>query len=197
MRPNELTSPFLSLSLLSVPSRCTLLHRTAGDTERRYHLRYYKTGICVYDTDSRGFCAKNGAHCAFAHGQNDLRNPLYDIHEMTIHNSSLDDQENGNMMNGYSTSLDKDRNALNEDPRWQDTAFVLSNYKTELCKKPPRLCRQVNLLFWVLSWSLSANLFPLSLVLRRVMPVHSTTTTKINAEHRSRSSTAAHHAQVS
>lgn len=62
---------------------------------------------------------------------------------MTIHNSSLDDQENGNM-NGFSTSLDKDRNALNEDPRWQDTAFVLANYKTELCKKPPRLCRQVN-----------------------------------------------------
>jgi len=121
---------------------CPLLHRTAGDTERRYHLRYYKTGICVYDTDNRGFCAKNGAHCAFAHGQNDLRNPLYDIHEMTLHNSNLDDQENNSMMNGYSNSLDKDRNALNEDPRWQDTAFVLSNYKTELCKKPPRLCRQ-------------------------------------------------------
>lgn len=97
----------------------------------------------MYDTDNRGFCAKNGAHCAFGHGQNDLRNPLYDIHEMTLHNSSLDDQEN-NMMNGFSNSLDKDRNALNEDPRWQDTAFVLSNYKTELCKKPPRLCRQVN-----------------------------------------------------
>jgi len=61
---------------------------------------------------------------------------------MTLHNSSLDDQENNNMMNGFSSSLDKDRNALNEDPRWQDSSFVLSNYKTELCKKPPRLCRQ-------------------------------------------------------
>ena len=33
--------------------RCCLLHRTAGDTERRYHLRYYKTGMCVHDTDNR------------------------------------------------------------------------------------------------------------------------------------------------
>ena len=33
--------------------RCQLLHRTAGDTERRYHLRYYKTGMCVHDTDNR------------------------------------------------------------------------------------------------------------------------------------------------
>ena len=32
---------------------CPLLHRTAGDTERRYHLRYYKTGMCVHDTDNR------------------------------------------------------------------------------------------------------------------------------------------------
>ncbi|MGH0138014.1 UNVERIFIED_CONTAM: hypothetical protein FKN15_026995 [Acipenser sinensis] len=31
---------------------------------------------------------------------------------------------------------------LSEDPRWQDTNFVLANYKTEQCTKPPRLCRQ-------------------------------------------------------
>ena len=58
--------------------RCPLLHRTAGDTERRYHLRYYKTGMCVHDTDNRGYCVKNGPHCAFAHGANDLRPPVYD-----------------------------------------------------------------------------------------------------------------------
>lgn len=52
---------------------CSLLHRTAGDTERRYHLRYYKTGMCVHDTDSRGMCVKNGPHCAFAHGVDDVR----------------------------------------------------------------------------------------------------------------------------
>ncbi|KAF6727789.1 putative E3 ubiquitin-protein ligase UNKL [Oryzias melastigma] len=31
---------------------------------------------------------------------------------------------------------------LTEDPRWQDTNFVLANYKTDQCTKPPRLCRQ-------------------------------------------------------
>ena len=117
------------------------MHRTAGDTERRYHLRYYKTGICVYETDQRGFCVKNGAHCAFAHGVNDLRSPQYDSHELALH--ALDEQENN--LNAINCgSVDKERGALNEDPRWQDSSFVLANYKTELCKKPPRLCRQVN-----------------------------------------------------
>ncbi|GBN74346.1 RING finger protein unkempt [Araneus ventricosus] len=67
---------------------CSYLHRTAGDTERRYHLRYYKTGVCVRDTDSRG------------------PNHLY-----------------------------KERNALNEDSKWQDTNYVLANYETEQCKR--------------------------------------------------------------
>ncbi len=31
---------------------------------------------------------------------------------------------------------------LNEDPKWNDTNYVLVNYKTEQCKRPPRLCRQ-------------------------------------------------------
>lgn len=62
--------------------RCPFLHRTAGDTERRYHLRYYKTGTCVYETDSRGNCVKNGPHCAFAHGANDLRPPVFDKSEV-------------------------------------------------------------------------------------------------------------------
>ncbi|GBN40161.1 Putative E3 ubiquitin-protein ligase UNKL [Araneus ventricosus] len=44
---------------------CSYLHRTAGDTERRYHLRYYKTGVCVRDTDSRGYCAKSGSKSEF------------------------------------------------------------------------------------------------------------------------------------
>ena len=38
--------------------------------------------------------------------------------------------------------FDKDRCAIHEDPRWQNTAFVLAYYKTELCKRPPRVCRQ-------------------------------------------------------
>jgi hypothetical protein len=39
-------------------------------------------------------------------------------------------------------ALDKERSLLNDDPKWQDTNYVLTNYKTEQCKKPPRLCRQ-------------------------------------------------------
>lgn len=37
--------------------------------------------------------------------------------------------------------LEKER-ALNEDPKWCDTQYVLYNYKTEQCRRPPRLCRQ-------------------------------------------------------
>ncbi|XP_076366619.1 putative E3 ubiquitin-protein ligase UNKL isoform X1 [Tachypleus tridentatus] len=117
---------------------CPYLHRTAGDTERRYHLRYYKTGVCVHDTDTRGYCVKNGPHCAFAHGVLDLRNPVYDIREL----HALENSEEGANGTSGPNSLDKERNALNEDPKWQDTNYVLANYKTETCKRPPRLCRQ-------------------------------------------------------
>lgn len=127
---------------------CPYLHKTAGDTERRYHLRYYKTGICVYETDARGYCSKNGKHCAFAHGNQDLRNPVFDVRE-------LQSLENGNSSGelsdasvllaaaaGSGASIDRERNALLEDPRWNETAYVLANYKTVLCKRPPRFCRQ-------------------------------------------------------
>jgi len=115
---------------------CPLLHRTAGDTERRYHLRYYKTGMCVHDTDNRGYCVKNGPHCAFAHGANDLRPPVYDSREQKEMLEPGDDNRMG------PNSLDKERSLLNDDPKWLDTTYVLANYKTEPCKKPPRLCRQ-------------------------------------------------------
>lgn len=72
MCPSSFSYSFLSF-------RCPFLHRTAGDTERRYHLRYYKTGSCIHETDSKGNCSKNGSHCAFAHGSHDLRSPVYDI----------------------------------------------------------------------------------------------------------------------
>lgn len=119
--------------------RCPNLHRTAGDTERRYHLRYYKTCMCVHDTDARGYCVKNGPHCAFAHGNHDLRPPVFDIKEIqAMENPESDPNTTGNGPN----ILDKERNLMNEDPKWQDTTYVLSNYKTEQCKRPPRLCRQ-------------------------------------------------------
>ncbi|KAI8130100.1 RING finger protein unkempt [Lucilia cuprina] len=117
---------------------CPFLHRTAGDTERRYHLRYYKTCMCVHDTDSRGYCVKNGHHCAFAHGAQDQRPAVYDIKELeALQNAELT-LDGANAQN----ALDKERNLMNEDPKWQDTNYVLANYKTEPCKRPPRLCRQ-------------------------------------------------------
>ena len=90
--------------------RCPYLHRNAGDTERRYHLRYYKTSTCVYETDSRGFCMKNGAHCAFAHGPSDLRQPVYDIREL-----QGEDEERTSLLSAF----EKDKGVLVDDSRWQ------------------------------------------------------------------------------
>ena len=106
-----LLSPVMApLSLL----RCPYLHRTAGDTERRYHLRYYKTSTCVYETDTRGYCVKNGPHCAFAHGPHDLRPPVYDIRELQ------GGDEEDRLMSPLVGSLEKERGVLVDDPRWQD-----------------------------------------------------------------------------
>lgn len=103
--------------------------------------------MCVYETDSRGFCVKNGPHCAFAHGQHDLRVPVFDAREKAEQEQEAAANAAGggggpSMPNGAHGMYDKDRSAIVEDPRWQDTAFVLANYKTEICKRPPRLCRQ-------------------------------------------------------
>ncbi|XP_034751068.1 putative E3 ubiquitin-protein ligase UNKL isoform X3 [Etheostoma cragini] len=126
---------------------CPYLHRTTGDTERKYHLRYYKTGTCIHETDARGHCVKNGLHCAFAHGPHDLRPPVYDIREIqaqeALQNGQLGSGEGiPDLQPGVLASQAMIEKTLTEDPRWQDTNFVLANYKTEQCTKPPRLCRQ-------------------------------------------------------
>ncbi|XP_048818160.1 putative E3 ubiquitin-protein ligase UNKL isoform X2 [Lagopus muta] len=126
---------------------CPYLHRTTGDTERKYHLRYYKTGTCIHETDARGHCVKNGIHCAFAHGPHDLRPPVYDIRELqaqeTLQNGQLGCGEGiPDLQPGNLASQAMIEKILSEDPRWQDTNFVLAGYKTEQCTKPPRLCRQ-------------------------------------------------------
>ncbi|OXB68857.1 hypothetical protein ASZ78_002272 [Callipepla squamata] len=126
---------------------CPYLHRTTGDTERKYHLRYYKTGTCIHETDARGHCVKNGIHCAFAHGPHDLRPPVYDMRELqaqeTLQNGQLGCGEGiPDLQPGNLASQAMIEKILSEDPRWQDTNFVLAGYKTEQCTKPPRLCRQ-------------------------------------------------------
>ena len=110
----------LILMLLYACYSCPLLHRTAGDTERRYHIRYYKTCPCVYETDSKGNCSKNGPHCAFAHGHADLRKPVYDTRELDGGAGSLSAMETP-----LSASLESDR-LLNEDPVWNGGFFVQS-----------------------------------------------------------------------
>jgi len=125
---------------------CALLHRTAGDTERRYHLRYFKTAPCVHETDSRGHCVKNGVHCAFSHGVNDLRPPVFDAKEIdafTGHRGGEEGSTSSSSSNGLlPNNLDNRDRGLAEDPKWQCTTFVLTNYKTDQCRRPPRLCRQ-------------------------------------------------------
>lgn len=71
--------------------------------------------MCVHDTDSRGYCVKNGLHCAFAHGSHDHRPPVYDIKEI----SALEAAEaEGTGSSNRSNALDKKRNLWNEDPKW-------------------------------------------------------------------------------
>lgn len=94
--------------------------------------------MCVHDTDSRGMCVKNGPHCAFAHGVEDVRPPVYDIREL----QALELMDHEGLNGSGPNNLDKERNMVNDDPKWQDTGYVLANYKTEQCKRPPRLCRQ-------------------------------------------------------
>ncbi|XP_012977154.1 putative E3 ubiquitin-protein ligase UNKL isoform X4 [Mesocricetus auratus] len=126
---------------------CPYLHRTTGDTERKYHLRYYKTGTCIHETDARGHCVKNGLHCAFAHGPLDLRPPVCDIRELQAQEALQNGQLSGgdgvpDLQPGVLASQAMIEKILGEDPRWQDSNFVLGSYKTEQCPKPPRLCRQ-------------------------------------------------------
>ncbi|KAF5913772.1 hypothetical protein HPG69_002634, partial [Diceros bicornis minor] len=126
---------------------CPYLHRTTGDTERKYHLRYYKTGTCIHETDARGHCVKNGPHCAFAHGPLDLRPPVCDIRELQAQEALQNGQLGAgdgipDLQPGVLASQAMIEKILGEDPRWQDTNFVLGSYKTEQCPKPPRLCRQ-------------------------------------------------------
>ncbi|XP_018425924.1 PREDICTED: putative E3 ubiquitin-protein ligase UNKL isoform X3 [Nanorana parkeri] len=131
------------------PQECVQMgmSKTTGDTERKYHLRYYKTGTCIHETDSRGHCVKNGPHCAFAHGPHDLRPPVYDIREIqaqeALQNGQLGSGEGiPDLQPGVLASQAMIEKILGEDPRWQDTNFVLASYKTDQCTKPPRLCRQ-------------------------------------------------------
>ena len=68
----------------------------------------------MYETDSRGLCSKNGAHCAFAHGIDDLRQPVYDSHDIQMMAEGDSEDSPHNLL---MSSLEKDI-LYNEDPVW-------------------------------------------------------------------------------
>ena len=71
----------------------------------------------MYETDSRGYCVKNGPHCAFAHGPNDLRPSVYDVRE--LQGGGRVEDEEGRLVSPLVGSLEKERGVLVDDPRWQ------------------------------------------------------------------------------
>lgn len=102
------------------------MHRIAGDAERRYHLRYYKTCLCVHETDSRGQCTKNGPHCGFAHGTDDLRQPIFEAGDddgVTGESGGFASLQ-GSSIDQLSSSLEKDI-LCNEDPAWNGKCLRL------------------------------------------------------------------------
>jgi len=92
---------------------CPYLHHNIGDTERHYHLRYYKTEKCLYPATGTGVCSKNGQHCMFAHGHEDLRDPVYDL--------TLQAEEHGTNLG---TGMGTEKNTIESeqmyhlDPQW-------------------------------------------------------------------------------
>ena len=48
-------------------------------TECIYHLRYFKTTPCIHDSNELGVCYRYGRHCAFCHGEEDFRAPIFDV----------------------------------------------------------------------------------------------------------------------
>lgn len=92
--------------------------------ERRYHLRYYKTATCVHETDTRGYCVKNGPHCAFAHGPLDLRQPVYDVREL----QAIEKEETEVGQAGI-----ENNKAVLEDPRWQGLWSTVRFFNVHKC----------------------------------------------------------------
>ncbi|CAI2346585.1 unnamed protein product [Caenorhabditis sp. 36 PRJEB53466] len=102
---------------------CQYLHRVAGDVERRYHPRYYKTAQCSHPNDEHGDCIKNGVHCAYAH-TNDEKRPIPQNVDMNLN-------PNGRQPGFVKTAEE-----------WLSPDYVLSHYKTTLCQVASLSCRQ-------------------------------------------------------
>ena len=83
----------------------------------------------MHETDSKGHCVKNGAHCAFAHGIHDLRAPVYDIKELkSLSEQTLADDVTLMLPDTVpATQLEKDR-IVSEDPKWNGEQLDFSEF---------------------------------------------------------------------
>ncbi|EFO96162.1 hypothetical protein CRE_14465 [Caenorhabditis remanei] len=106
---------------------CRFLHRVTGDTERKYHPRYFKTAQCVHPTNYKGYCVKNGPSCAYAHGPHDTRHPTFEKPLKSTHTAPADIQ---------------DTYFCKPGAEWQSQEYILEHYKTDKCKITPYMCRQ-------------------------------------------------------
>lgn len=79
---------------------CPYLHRNNGDTERNYHPRYYKTEMCFHVT--RGGCIR-GQNCIYAHSDDDIREPVYDVTERSNPAAAAAEIEKIAIENGHQT----------------------------------------------------------------------------------------------
>lgn len=79
---------------------CMALHKPANDVERKYHMRFYKTSTCIYETDAKGHCVRNGSHCPYAHGASDLRQAVFDVRELHAFHFERQRSLSGNSQSG-------------------------------------------------------------------------------------------------
>ncbi|EGT49408.1 hypothetical protein CAEBREN_08203 [Caenorhabditis brenneri] len=138
---------------------CPFLHRVSGDVERKYHLRYFKTAQCTHTNDARGQCVKNGSICAFAHSPTDIRAPVVcvDFGKRPSKRVFQFDTPDERFLNMSDREKQNRASFIVDDVRWHgewrvvrwnlflafpEADSVLSRYKTEVCQKPARLCRQ-------------------------------------------------------
>jgi len=101
---------------------CPYLHRNNGDTERHYHLRYYKTEKCLHPTASNGHCSKNGQHCMFAHGDDDIREPVYDL---TLPPVMAMEHTNAKAGVGMDKITGENEQSYHIDPKWNGKCFIV------------------------------------------------------------------------
>jgi hypothetical protein len=104
--------------------------------EIAYHPSRYKTQACAYPTDASGVCIRFGMHCAFAHGDDDLRKPI--VLQQGLPHMLIDDGYSGSALfsklahpSSVNMTLSPDDYASFRDVSWTDTASLASKTKSK------------------------------------------------------------------